>query len=61
MKNGFQGKEGQRVPEMTDEIVASISARYKELFLQMTGSALPEIDYGNLLQRIEGNIVNYIN
>lgn len=61
IENGFQGKEGQQVPEMTDAIVASISARYKELFQQMTGSELPATDYSNLMERIEGNIVNYIN
>jgi phosphoribosylaminoimidazole-succinocarboxamide synthase len=61
IENGFQGKEGQQVPEMTDAIVTSISARYKELFQQMTGSELPATDYSNLMERIEGNIVNYIN
>ena len=61
IENGFQGKEGQQVPEMTDAIVESISARYKELYRQMTGSELPPIDYSNLLERIETNIVNYIN
>jgi phosphoribosylaminoimidazole-succinocarboxamide synthase len=61
IENGFQGKEGQQVPEMTDAIVASISARYKELFQQMTGTELPAIDYSNILERIEANIVNYIN
>jgi phosphoribosylaminoimidazole-succinocarboxamide synthase len=61
IENNFQGKDGQQVPEMTDAIVESISARYKELFQQMTGNGLPEIDYSNLLQRIEDNIVNYIN
>ena len=37
MDNGFQGKEGQQVPEMTDEIVNSISERYMELFESITG------------------------
>lgn len=61
IENGFQGKEGQQVPEMTDAIVASISARYKELFQQMTGTELTPIDYSNILERIEASIVNYIN
>jgi phosphoribosylaminoimidazole-succinocarboxamide synthase len=61
IENGFQGKEGQQVPEMTDANVETISARYKELFQQMTGSELPNIDYSNILERIESNIVNYIN
>ena len=61
IENGFQGKDGQQVPEMTDPIVESISARYKELYSQMTGGELPVIDYANLMERIETNIVNYIN
>lgn len=61
IENGFQGKDGQRVPEMTDEIVASISARYKELYQQMTGEALAKVDYGDMLARIERNIINSIN
>lgn len=55
--NGFQGKEGQRVPEMTDEIVTSISERYRELYTQVTGEALPPIDYDNLPDRIEKSIL----
>jgi phosphoribosylaminoimidazole-succinocarboxamide synthase len=37
MENGFQGKEGQQVPEMTDEVVTQISERYMELYEQVTG------------------------
>lgn len=37
MANGFQGKDGQQVPEMTDEVVANISARYIELYEQVSG------------------------
>ncbi|HET9486809.1 MAG TPA: hypothetical protein VFO54_05220, partial [Chryseosolibacter sp.] len=61
IENGFQGKEGQRVPDMTDAVVASISARYQELYQQMTGKALAPVDYTTLLARIEGSIVNSIN
>lgn len=61
IENGFQGKEGQKVPEMTDEIVKSISDRYKELYQQMTGKKLDSINYDSLLERIEGSIVNSIN
>jgi phosphoribosylaminoimidazole-succinocarboxamide synthase len=60
IENGFQGKEGQQVPVMTDEIVTSISERYKELFEQVTGKALPEIKYDGLQERIEKSIVNSI-
>lgn len=61
IENGFQGKEGQQVPEMTDEIVASISARYKELYQQMTGEALPAVDYASILPRVREGIINSIN
>jgi len=61
IENGFQGKEGQQVPEMTEEIVRSISERYQELYKQMTGEALTPVNYDTLLERIEGSIVNYIN
>lgn len=61
IENGFQGKEGQTVPEMTDAIVASISDRYKELYQQVTGETLATIDYQSLTERIEKSIVNSIN
>ena len=61
IENGFQGKDGQRVPEMTDEIVTSISARYKELYQQVRGESLSSVDYGRMNQRIEQTILNSIN
>jgi len=61
IENGFQGKEGQRVPEMTDDIVNSIASRYRELYEQMTGTKLTEQESGDILERIEVNIVNYLN
>jgi phosphoribosylaminoimidazole-succinocarboxamide synthase len=60
IEHGFQGKEGQQVPEMTDEIVRSISDRYQELYHQMTGETLEPVDYDTLTERIEHSIVNYI-
>lgn len=60
IENGFQGKDGQNVPEMTDEIVKSISERYQELYHQMTGETLAPVNYDTLLERIEHSIVNYI-
>jgi phosphoribosylaminoimidazole-succinocarboxamide synthase len=56
-ENGFQGKDGQQVPEMTDEIVNSISERYIELFEHITGEAFvkPE-NVDAVLQRVENNI-----
>jgi hypothetical protein len=61
IENGFQGKEGQRVPEMTDEIVSSISNRYNELYQQVRGERLPKVDYSHISQRIEQSILNSIN
>jgi phosphoribosylaminoimidazole-succinocarboxamide synthase len=61
IENGFQGKQGQHVPEMTDAVVTSIADRYRELYEQMTGNPLPPVDYENLPERIERSIVNSIN
>ncbi len=61
IENGFQGKDGQKVPEMTDEIVKSISGRYQELYQKMTGESLAPIDYSSINQRIEQSIPNSIN
>ena len=61
IENGFQGKDGQKVPEMTDAIVTSISDRYKELYRQVMGENLDPINYDNLMERIERSIVNSIN
>ena len=58
MENGFQGKEGQKVPEMTEEIVNSISERYMELYEQITGEKFQKGDSKNILQRIENNVSN---
>lgn len=56
MENGFQGKEGQQVPEMTDEIVASISERYIELFENISGEKFIKAPTENILERIEKNV-----
>ncbi len=61
MENGFQGKEGQRVPEMTPEIVQSIADRYRELYRQVTGENLEPINYNGILHRIEQRILNSLN
>ncbi|HYG20561.1 MAG TPA: phosphoribosylaminoimidazolesuccinocarboxamide synthase [Ohtaekwangia sp.] len=61
IENGFQGKEGQQIPEMTDAIVASIAARYRELYSHVRGESLPQVNYGTILQRIEQSILNSIN
>jgi phosphoribosylaminoimidazole-succinocarboxamide synthase len=61
IEKGFQGKDGQRIPEMTDAIVASISTRYKELYCQMAGEPLDAVDYDAISDRIQQNIINSIN
>lgn len=61
IENGFQGKDGQKVPEMTDEIVAGIAHRYQELYQQMTGEKLASIDYSTIEKRIEQSIVKSLN
>lgn len=60
IENGFQGLEGQVIPEMTDDVVARISARYRELYEQVLGESLPAIDYHAILPRMEQSIVNSI-
>nr|WP_294946848.1 phosphoribosylaminoimidazolesuccinocarboxamide synthase [uncultured Mucilaginibacter sp.] len=56
IENDFQGKDGQVVPEMTREIVLSISDRYIELYQQITGEAFVKPGDENVLQRVERNI-----
>jgi len=60
MENGFQGKEGQKVPEMTEEIVAGISERYIELFENISGEAFDRADVSDITSRIEKNVVEYL-
>lgn len=58
--NGFQGKEGQTVPEMTDEIVDSISDRYIELFEKITGENFLQANTEEIEARIEKAILAHI-
>jgi len=60
IENGFQGKEGQAIPEMTDEVVNSISERYIELFEKVTGESFHKDGNQNTLERIETNISTYL-
>ena len=60
MENGFQGKEGQQVPEMTDAIVAGISERYIELYENITGEKFERANIENITERIEKNISEYL-
>ena len=61
MENGFQGLDGQLVPDMPDDFVISISDRYQELFNAMTGNSLVKRDYNNILDTIETNVNNALN
>ena len=60
MDNGFQGKPGQQVPEMTDAIVDGISERYIELYEHLTGEHFERADTAGLAQRIERNVAEYL-
>ena len=56
IENGFQGQEGQNVPEMTDEYVNQVSDRYVELYENITGETFQRVDTLDLVQRIEKNV-----
>ncbi len=60
MENGFQGKEGQQIPEMTPEIVDSISNRYIELYEQVTGEKFIKTPSEDVLGRIKENIEGFL-
>lgn len=60
IENGFQGKDGQRIPEMTDDVVKSISDRYIELFEKVTGDKFERHTTEALEKRIESNILEYL-
>jgi phosphoribosylaminoimidazole-succinocarboxamide synthase len=57
IENGFQGKDGQTVPEMTPEIVDSISERYIELYEQITGDKFIKNEQDDILERVEQNVL----
>ena len=60
IENGFQGKDGQQIPEMSDEKIKEISERYIELFEQITGEQFVKADLTNIEARIEKNVVSYL-
>ena len=61
MENNFQGKEGEALPEMTDEFVNSVSERYIELYEIITGEKFIKEDTFEVNDRIEKNITNFLN
>ncbi len=56
IENGFQGKEGQQIPEMTEEVINNISDRYVELYEKVSGNKFVAPDDANMLDRVEANI-----
>jgi phosphoribosylaminoimidazole-succinocarboxamide synthase len=60
IENGFQGKEGQQIPEMTEEYIASVSERYIELFENILGENFVKADLSDIDKRIETNVLNYL-
>ncbi len=60
MANGFSGKEGEQIPEMTKDIINNISNRYIELFEQITGLSFQKNTSENLSHRIESNCLNFL-
>ena len=59
MENGFQGKDGQNIPEMNKEFVDSVSNRYIELFEKVSGTKFEKPDYNDPLERIEKNVLEF--
>ncbi|NNL91197.1 MAG: phosphoribosylaminoimidazolesuccinocarboxamide synthase [Saprospiraceae bacterium] len=60
MANGFQGKEGQEMPEMPDAFVNQITDRYVELFEKITGKEFVKASYDDIDERIETAVKNYL-
>ena len=60
IENGFQGKEGQQIPNMTDEYIASVSERYIELYENILGEKFIKADISNINERIEKNVLNFL-
>ena len=60
IENGFQGKEVQEVPEMSDEKITEISNRYVELYEQITGEKFVKAYTENVLNRIENNVNSFL-
>lgn len=60
ISNGFQGKQGQQVPEMTDEYIQTVSERYIELYENITGEKFEKADVENIEERIDKNVNAYL-
>ncbi len=60
IENGFQGQEGQQIPDMTDEYIETVSERYIELFENILGEKFVKADVSNIYNRIEKNVLAYL-
>lgn len=60
IENGFQGKDGQQIPEMTDEYIETVSERYIELYENILGEKFVKADITNIDQRIEQNVLKFL-
>lgn len=60
IENGFQGLEGQAVPNMSDGFVNQVSERYIELYEKITGNKFVKTDTDNVAQRVQNNVSNFI-
>ncbi|KAF2327187.1 phosphoribosylaminoimidazolesuccinocarboxamide synthase [Flavobacterium daemonense] len=60
IENGFQGQEGQQIPDMSDEYIESVSERYIELYENILGEKFVKADIENIDQRIEKNVLQYL-
>ena len=61
IEKGFQGKEGQQMPYMSSKYIESVSDRYIELYEKILGKEFIKEDTSNILQRVEDNILEYLN
>jgi phosphoribosylaminoimidazole-succinocarboxamide synthase len=59
MSNGFQGKENQIIPEMSNDYIKGVSNRYIELYEKITGLEFVKEELNRIDKRIETNILNY--
>ena len=60
MANGFQGQDGQQVPEMTEDIVNGITDRYVELYENIVGEKFVKAEGTDILARIEKNVTEFL-
>jgi phosphoribosylaminoimidazole-succinocarboxamide synthase len=60
IENGFQGQEGQQIPNMTDEYIETVSERYIELYENILGEKFVKADVSNIYDRIEKNVLSYL-